>query len=146
NISILQSHGYKAGAVAWIVKRLTGLPWVAFVHGYTNENSRMRFYNRLDQWLTTKADCVVAVSQAMGVLLHSRGVKQNRLRVIYNAIDPARHNGGEDGTALRLAWGAAYDDVLIGVIGRLSPEKGQHVFVRAFQRVLVAMPKAKAVL
>ncbi len=62
NVTILQSHGYKPAVLAWCLKRLIGLPWVAVVHGHTSENKRIAFYNKLDLWLTRSADRVVAVS------------------------------------------------------------------------------------
>ena len=145
-ISILQSHGYKAGVVAWILKRLTGLPWVAFVHGYTAENRRMAMYNRLDRWLMRGADRVIAVSEATKGLLQRGGLPECRLRVVHNGIDLQRRGAGTDGERLRCFWQGEPDNFLIGVIGRFSPEKGQAVFLDAFKIVVQALPRSKAVL
>ena len=146
NISILQSHGYKAGVVAWILKRLTGLPWVAFVHGYTAENKRMAMYNRLDRWLVKGADRVIAVSEATKRLLQRGGLPEFRVRVVHNGIDPLRCTEGTEANRLRRCWQSESESFLIGVIGRLSPEKGQAVFLDAFRIVTQALPDIKAVL
>lgn len=145
-IDVLQSHGYKPALVAWCLKCLTGLPWVAFAHGYTSENRRMAFYNRLDLWLMRRADRVVVVSEATGRLLQRAGVHENRIRVIYNAIDPHHYWLEAGGEEFRRHCQIGPEDLLVGVIGRLSLEKGQAVFVRAFQKVARSVPQAKAVL
>ena len=147
-VTLLESHGYKAAFVAWCLKRLTGLPWVAFAHGYTSdsENRRMAVYNRLDRWLMSRADRVVAVSGATGQLLQDAGVKEERLRVIPNAIDPQDYQLEAKGIQFRHECGAGAEDQLIGIIGRLNHEKGQVLFLRAFKDVARKDPRAKAVL
>lgn len=145
-ISILQSHSYKAAALAWVLKRVTGLPWVAFVHGYTAENRRMAFYNRLDRWLLRGADRVVAVSEATKAVLQKAGLPECRVQVIQNGIDLRRRSAGTEGERLRCLWQDEAYNLLIGVIGRLSPEKGQAVFLDAFDIVARALPNSKAVL
>ena len=146
NISILQSHSYKAAAVAWILKRLTGLPWVAFVHGYTAESRRMAMYNRLERWLLKGADRIVAVSEATKVVLQRTGLAEGRVRVVYNGIDLERRSGGTHAGRLRSLWQGESHKLLIGVIGRFSPEKGHAVFLDAFKIVARAFPESMAVL
>ena len=145
-ITLLQSHGYKPALVAWCLKRMTGLPWIAFAHGHTTQNLRVAMYNRLDSWLMRRADRVVAVSDATGQGLRSAGVAKSRVRVIRNAIDPSEYRVDRDATPFRREAGAGRDEPLIGVIGRLSPEKGQAVFIQAFRKVVHVVPGAKAVL
>ena len=145
-INILESHGTKPAFVAWCLKRVTGIPWIAYAHGYTSENRRMAIYNQLDRWLMRQADRVVSVSQATGDRLQDAGVPKERIRVIHNAIDPLDYDLMADGAEFRRECGTGLDNLLIGVVGRLSPEKGQHVFIRAFQDVAKAVPEVKAVL
>jgi glycosyltransferase involved in cell wall biosynthesis len=142
--AILQSHGYKPAVLAWCLKCLTGLPWVAVVHGQTSENKRIAFYNKLDLWLTRSADRVVAVSAATGRFLEKNGIHKSRVRVIPNAIDPQAYQPWKDGTEFRQNCGASPNDFLIGIIGRLSPEKGGMVFLDALQRVIQTIPTTKA--
>lgn len=46
----------------------------------------------------------------------------------------------------RAAFGAASDEPLVGIVGRLQPWKGQHVFLRAAARVAAAHPRARFVI
>lgn len=143
--TILQSHGYKPATLGWLLKHLTGLPWVAFAHGYTSENRRMAVYNWLDRWLLKRADRVVAVSESTARLLEEAGVPEDRIRVIHNAIDYRDRARTPSGAEFRRLCKIAPDDLLVGVIGRLSPEKGQQVFLQAFRAVASAVPRARAV-
>ncbi len=84
---VLQSHGYKSHAVCACLHAMTGLPWVAFVHGWTAENVRVRAYRVLEQALLPLATRVVAVSDALGRSVWPAA--RRRMVVIPNAIDPA---------------------------------------------------------
>jgi glycosyltransferase involved in cell wall biosynthesis len=145
-ISILQSHGYKAAAVAWVLKYWTGLPWLAFVHGYTAENRRIAMYNRLDRWIIRGADRVIAVSEATKRMLQRVGVHESHLRVVHNGIDPVRRSKGTEAKRLRSLWRSEDDGLLVGVIGRFSPEKGQAQFLRALRDVVQGCPGVMAIL
>ena len=144
--TVLQSHGYKPATLGWLFKHLTGLPWVAFAHGYTSENRRMAVYNSFDRWLLRRADRVVAVSEATARLLEAAGVPKERIRVIHNAVEISDPTNQVDGSIFRRLCGAEAGDLLVGVIGRLSPEKGQELFLCAFSKVLLQVPRARAVL
>jgi glycosyltransferase involved in cell wall biosynthesis len=144
-VAILQSHGYKPAVLAWFLKRLTGLPWVAVVHGHTSENKRIAFYNKLDLWLTRSADRVVAVSEATGRFLERNGIPRSRIRVIHNAIDPLVYQLDNSGTEFRQRYGVGLHHFLVGVIGRLSPEKGHTLFLRALSQVVKVIPQTRAV-
>ena len=144
--TVIQSHGYKSALVAWICGGLYRIPWLAFSHGYTSENRRISLYNRLDTWVLRHADVVVAMSRAMADQLAAGGVPVNRIHVIHNAIDPAEHSVGGSGSLWRRRWVISADEVVLGVIGRLSPEKGQQIFLEAFQGVVARDPNRRAVL
>jgi glycosyltransferase involved in cell wall biosynthesis len=144
-VAILQSHGYKPAVLAWCLKRLKGLPWIAVVHGHTSENRKVAFYNKLDLWLTRSADRVVAVSTATGCFLEQHGIDNSRIRVIPNAIDPQAYQLEKTETEFRQSCGADAGHFLIGIIGRLSPEKGGGVFLNALQQIIRTIPAARAV-
>jgi glycosyltransferase involved in cell wall biosynthesis len=144
--AVIQSHGYKSALLSLICRGLTRIPWVAFSHGYTDENYRVSLYNRMDRRLLRRADRVVAVSGAMAGTFARNGIPTERLRVVHNAVEPADHRIDADGSTFRRFCGAATGDLLVGVIGRLSPEKGHSVFIEAFAQVAACLPSAKAVL
>jgi glycosyltransferase involved in cell wall biosynthesis len=122
---IVQSHNYRTTAMAYLLRcARASWPWIAFFHGSTNENWKVRLYNRIDQVLLPRADRLVVMSERhRHAFEHARG----QVDVIHNAVlalpsEPApvdlRH--------LRRAGRP-----LIGVIGRLSHEKGVDVMLDA---------------
>lgn len=143
NCQLLQSHGYKSHVLcAWLALR-TGLPWIAFVHGWTAENLRMRGYRFLEMGVVGLATRVVAVSQGLGRRLP--GFVRRKMTVIPNAVDPGEAETGTGGDA-RARFGIADDAVVAGVVGRLSPEKGQLHFVRALDHVRRRIPRVAGLL
>ena len=86
-ITLLQSHSYKGHLLSLLLRPLTGLPWIAFAHGWTDENRRIRLYNRLDFRLLRYPDRVVAVSDSVRRRLESTGVPSSRITVIPNAVE-----------------------------------------------------------
>ncbi len=127
---VVETHGYKATAVALTLHRRATWRWVGYFHGFTSESVRAAFYHRLDQRMLRHADAVVAVSDEQRRILARRipGV-----RVIPNAVTL-----GQDRSAAPPAWLAAVEAMprpRLGVVGRLSPEKGVDVFLQASHRL-----------
>ena len=127
--SILQTHGYKATAVAyWLRKLRFRPPWVGFFHGSTAENLKTRWYHWIDRRLLAAAERVVVMSRAQAAEFRHCG---RRVRVIHNAAlaTPAAGDPSD-----RARWSALTRDLprpRIGVVGRLSPEKGVDLFLDA---------------
>jgi len=131
--TILQTHGYKANVLGMIVHKMTGIPWVAFAHGQTAENRKMRFYAWLDGFAMKHANLVVSVSNGLyEQQLKSAGIRQSIVRVVHNAIDMASVRATVSREQMRTSLSLPMDAFVIGVIGRLSPEKGQDIFLEAF--------------
>lgn len=136
-IEILQTHGYKANVLAALVAPIVRRPWVAFVHGDTWENSKVRAYFALERLAIRRADRIVVVCHQMARVLAASGVPEGRIRVIHNAclIDPI-HEPEAPATC-------ADARPIIGVVGRLSPEKGVDIACRVHQTVVRHCPRAR---
>ena len=134
DFDILQTHGHKANVLGALLRGRIGIPWVAFAHGWTDENSKIRLYNRLDAWAMRSADRVATVSERWTHILRGYGIPRSKLRVIPNAVALAPSLNGEP-CALREQLGIERDTPLVLVVGRLSPEKGHAVFLDAVARL-----------
>ena len=40
-INIIQTHGYKGHVIAFVLSKILGVKWVAWAHGWTNENAKV---------------------------------------------------------------------------------------------------------
>lgn len=144
---ILQTHGYKTHLLGMIAKKRLGIPWLAFLHGWTAENFKVKFYHALDRYSIRAADTVVAVSQDLEQFaVDARGSTEN-IHFVPNAIDSEvdlkRDQGGE---AVREKLGVKADELLIGVFARLSPEKGHRFLLRALAAERENLPPFKVVI
>jgi len=136
---VVVGHDYKANHVLRRTLRRRSTPQVAVVHGYTAENRKVRFFERLDRRHLRGVEAVVAVSDAMVADLRAAGVAPERLHVVPNAIDvdAVQHAAAAARDALRARWGVGDGGVLVLALGRLSPEKGGDVLLEAFARACV---------
>jgi len=127
--SIVQTHGYKATAVAYLLRRLR-LPWawVGFFHGTTTEDVKDRFYHWIDRRRLGAAERIVVMSQAQArAFRHCKG----RVRVIYNAALAPPPAGPPAERERLAALASGLGRPIVGVVGRLSPEKGVDLFLDA---------------
>jgi glycosyltransferase involved in cell wall biosynthesis len=121
---IVETHGYKPSLIASLLRlRKPKWSWVAFWHGATTEDWKVRFYHRLDRLLMRRADHIVVMSEQQRAAFGQAGTS---VSVIANAVLPM----AETSAPLTLA---AVPRPVLGVVGRLSSEKGVDVFIRTAQ-------------
>jgi glycosyltransferase involved in cell wall biosynthesis len=141
--TLVQTHGYKTHLLGLFLKRSLGVRWVGFEHGWTAETWRVRLYHRL-AWLLRYADRAVAVSEELCRHLRGLGVRESRLLCVHNAVEADEGWAGCPPGLFRQAQDIPLDAPLITVLGRITREKGQRVFLEAFRRVRVQVPQARA--
>jgi glycosyltransferase involved in cell wall biosynthesis len=124
---------------------LSGARVVLGVRASNMDLSRYDALSRFSYWLEGKlapfADGAVANSEASRDMAVARGFPAARLAVIPNGIDGERFRPDPvSRRALRAAWGIAENASLIGVVARLDPMKGHHIFLEAARRMLDKRP------
>jgi glycosyltransferase involved in cell wall biosynthesis len=140
---IVQTHSYRPTAIAYALRRRGARwRWIAFFHGTTNENLKVRLYHWLDRLLVRSADRTVVMSRAQAALFGGAGP---RVRQIHNAVlgAPASAAALPEAVARRLA---AIAHPRIGVIGRLSHEKGVDLFLESFRLLAARGVRADAII
>lgn len=82
------------------------------------------------------ADRIIAVAQAAKDNLTCTGIKNSKIIVIKNGVEPLyKYNDSERETA-RLTYGITKDDVLMGIAARLTEVKG-HIYILEALRKLI---------
>ena len=129
---LLVCHGYKADVIGWFAARRVGVPVISVSRGWTAHTAKVRAYEALDRRMLGRMDAVVCVSAGQAVKVARAGIRQERLRVIHNSIDPLRFRS-RDAAARAILEGlfATPPQVIVVAIGRLSPEKGFDQLVEA---------------
>ena len=87
NCTHIQTHGYKGHFIAFIVSRIKKIRWIAFTHGWTWQDFKVRIYQSLERVLLKYADIAVTVAPAMFEAV--KGIRSNKkdTRLIFNAVE-----------------------------------------------------------
>lgn len=131
---IVITNSVKSHFLFWRSRLNKKYPWIAFHHGYTTTDLKMRVYNRLDRWSLPKADRVATVCQAFASQL-SRETKipQERIFVQHNAIRPQPKPPADAVNELRRRFGIVEGERMVLSVGRLSQEKAHGDLIEAFK-------------
>lgn len=146
DVDIIQTHGYKSNTIGFFLRMLCRRPWIGFAHGFIDDSRKNRLYNRIERWALRRADRVVAVSASMKELLIRHGVAAQKIRVIHNAIALGESVASASGEEIRQRHGITTNDRVVGVFGRLNPEKGQRIFLKALELTLRSIHGVKALI
>jgi glycosyltransferase involved in cell wall biosynthesis len=122
---LVQTHNIKSHALVACARGRAR--WVAFHHGYTDTDVKVRVYNRLDRWALRRADAVVTPCEAFADDLAAAGVERRRITVLHNAVEP--HDPIETPIARRAL--CLDRECTVVAIGRLSREKGHDLLIDA---------------
>ncbi len=127
-IELLHTHNYKSDLIGLLAAKLSGIPIVATAHGFTGVTKSVLLYEKIDRWILKKYfNSVVVVADT--VLADFKSPKR---KIIGNGIDPAKFELNKElGKEFRRKYGITDDEKLIGIIGRLSVEKNQEMFIHA---------------
>lgn len=135
----VKCHFILAQALLW--RRIRkDFAWIAYHHGYTKANLKLRFYERLDRWSLQKPDRIVTVCKPFAAELVRNGIPDDRVMVISNAVESRPTPSDADIAALRQQWRLDAGEGVILSVGRLSPEKGHLDLIAAFKQWLMMSP------
>lgn len=116
--------------------KLAGVgPVIIEEHGH---NRWKRWHHRmLDRLVCSRADGVVCCSGSVKrVAQSSMRMSDDRFHVLHNCIDLAEIGGrSETRAAVRSSLNVADDEILVGTVGTLRPEKGHSVLIRAWRQL-----------
>ncbi|HEY7545873.1 MAG TPA: glycosyltransferase family 4 protein [Blastocatellia bacterium] len=144
---IIQSHNVKSHFLVRWSGIARARPWIAFHHGYTTTDWKMRLYNQLDRWSLKRADRIITVSRAFARQI-ARIAREDRITVLHNSIniDSFSPISPEEIQALRANLGIAEDERVLLAVGRMSREKGHADLISAFASIVKAHPRVKLII
>lgn len=149
---IVQSHGARANFYARVASRLAGVPrHLSTVHNslydYPVSPLRRALYLTLDRLTVPWTEAILCVAESLARDLVERSrVPARKVRVIQNGVDLGRFDPARaDGERIRRAFGLGQGPVL-GIIGRMTPQKDHHTFLAALAEVRRAIPEVRALI
>lgn len=78
--------------------------------------------------------------------LEKKICREDKLQVIFNGVDIEAYESGEHGTVKRSSLGIPEDAYVVGMVGRISPQKAPDVFVKMAKLVKDEIPNAHFVI
>lgn len=119
---VVHSHNYKADIYLKLATMGLQIPIVATCHTWYDNNPSVWLYGVLDRFLLRSFDKVVSVSPGVSKRLRKAGVRANAIENITNGIAVEKYQNRF--TVLRRELNLSPSKVLVGVVARLSREKG----------------------
>jgi sugar transferase (PEP-CTERM/EpsH1 system associated) len=123
-VDILHTHLFGSNTLGRLLGRLAGVPVIISHEHWSTISPREA---RIDRMLYRFSDRVLVPSQASKSLVSKvEGIPPHRIDVLYNGVDTTRLTPptSEERADARREFGIPNDALLVGMLGRLSPEKG----------------------
>jgi glycosyltransferase involved in cell wall biosynthesis len=138
NADVVHSHGYKADIYVYFGLRKSDTPYVSTCHTWYDNNLLVTLYGVVDRLVLRRYAGVVAVSDEVKQRLLKSGVRKSKIYLINNGIDTRPF----DSAAPTLREDGRGKKPTVGLVGRLSSEKGVDLFLHAAAVVSSAIPEA----
>jgi glycosyltransferase involved in cell wall biosynthesis len=144
-IDIVHAHDYKTDLIAYLLAKAEPIVPLATAHGWTGHSWReRRVYYPADRRLLARFPRVIAVSTEIKRELVAAGARPGNVDVILNGIDETRFYRRPDWRArARAQFDLAAEDLVIGSVGRLEPQKRFDLLIEAFAAIRRDRPRLK---
>lgn len=141
NVSLIHTHDFKSDFYGiWATLNL-GVKRVATAHGSTRDSRLKKLYLFVDEHVAYKSyDKIIAVSEELQHQLLGKHIRPDKIEVIQNGLDIELLSINEDGPEPPLPFSKKPGTKIFGVIGRLYPDKGHSLFLRAFANIAGECP------
>jgi glycosyltransferase involved in cell wall biosynthesis len=149
---VLHGHSSKAGALARLgrwsrARRVVYTPHAWYTQNPTLGAASRGAYQLIERALAILTDRIISVSRDEAEHAVSIGIGRRKLVLIENGIETwTPEQVARTRAATRARLGIAADDVVVGFLGRLAPQKAPDVALRVFARLLDERPATRVVL
>jgi glycosyltransferase involved in cell wall biosynthesis len=149
---VLHGHSSKAGALARLGRWFRARHVVYTPHAWYTQNPELGLasrgaYQLIERALATFTDRIISVSRDEADHAVALGIGRRKLVLIENGIETGMPEHVARARAeARARLGIAADDVVVGFLGRLAPQKAPDVAVHVFKRLLDERPGTRVVL
>lgn len=140
-------HCYPMNWLAYLAKRFYGVKFIYYNQGISDpdvypsflERTYLRIFTALANWTNRRADGAISISHFLSQQLE----KETGLisQVVYDGVDTMFHEK-LNGMQIRGRYNLGNSPVIL-YVGRISPQKGVHLLVEAFNLVKQTVSDAK---
>ena len=138
--SLLFANGPRTFVCATLAGWLTRRPVIWHLHNVLPQGVELSLLALFSRWVHT---IVVCSRAAADPLLERRPNLQSKIRLIYNPIPCLKQPTPGDVDSLRESFGVQPKQICLGILGRVTPFKGQWHFLQAARLVLQQTQQAR---
>jgi glycosyltransferase involved in cell wall biosynthesis len=135
-VAIWHAHDYKSNLIGLLLRPSWPMRLVTTVHGWVQRTWKTPLYYAVDRLTLPRYERVVCVSPDLHQRCRAYGVPAARCLLIENGIDLGQFARRVPAAEAKRRLGLPGDRPVVGAVGRLSPEKGFDLLIRAVDRLL----------
>jgi glycosyltransferase involved in cell wall biosynthesis len=143
HIDLVHAHDYKTNLLALLLSKSCGVAALSTVHGWTGHSPRERYvYYPADKKVLAKFPRLIAVSSDIARELVAHGAAPERVTTVLNGIDYRQFHRDPGAVAgARAQFNLQPDQMVMGSVGRLEPQKRFDLLLEAFAELYKRNPK-----
>lgn len=151
NPDIIYAHSSKAGAIARVADIGIKNRCVYNPHGWAFNMrcsaKKKAMYTAIEKIAAPFCDKIICISEAeKQSALDKKICREDKLQVIFNGVDIEAYEEGIHGAVKRKDLSIPEDAFVVGMVGRMSPQKAPDVFVKMAKQVKDAVPNAQFII
>ncbi len=135
-VAVWHGHDYKSNALGLLLRRFHPMRLVTTVHGWVKHTSRTPLYYAIDRLCLPRYEVVICVSEDLRDRCLECGVPADRCVLVENGIDLSEYSRTLDTAEARRRLGVSAGRLVVGAVGRLSPEKGFDLLIRSADELI----------
>jgi len=144
-IDIVHTHSYKPDVLGFLSQFGTNSKCISTLHGFIQNTKRSVFANYLSKWISKRNPATIVVSEKMKTDLVNLGIPAKKLKLVHNAIVADHYKNLNQKTELIEQHKLEKESIILGCIGRISPEKGQRFLCQSFLGVIRNYPNTQLI-
>ena len=135
-VTVWHGHDYKTNLLGLVLARFHPMRLVTTLHGWVERTSRTPVYFAIDRLCLPHYERVICVSPDLLAAARRAGVPGRRCVLLENGIDTVEFTRRRLTTEAKAALGLDPHTLVVGGVGRLSPEKAFDAQIRALPTLL----------
>jgi len=141
-VDVLHTHLFGSNTLGRLLGRLAGVPVIVAHEHWSTKASREIWVDRALYRLSDRILVPSAASKEM--VIKAEGIPASRIDVVYNGVDTAIFGQKHERAEVRSELNIPADATVLGIVGRLSEEKGGvDILIRAVARLSKTNPNLR---